>query len=83
MAHLKKIGEFFDFVVRNPSQSCLILIILVSFRYIITSLVFFYLGKLCFLQFESNFVHQNNDLKYRDIAPLNKQYTYDVCYPGV
>ena len=71
MAHLEKIGNFFQ-VCRS---SCPSSTILVPVWFIITSLVFFYLSKQIFrglLQFKGDFSLRKNDLKYRDIAPLRK-----------
>ena len=66
---LKSLAKFFNFVVCNPCQSSPSLAILVPLRFIIMSLVFFYLYKVFFsgfLQFNGNFVDAQNNSKYRD-----------------
>ena len=48
--------------------------ILVPLWFIIISLVFFYFCKVLFsgfVEFRGNFVDGRNNLKYRDVAPLN------------
>ena len=73
MAHLEKTGQFFQ--VRRLQSST----ILVPLWFIITSLVFFYLGKLLFwgfLQFEGDFALFKNDSNYRSYNP--GQYSWDT-----
>ena len=58
-------------------QSSPSLTILVPSRYIIISMVFFYLCKVLlssFLQFNGNFVDGQNNSKYHECAPLRIQY---------
>ena len=78
LAHLEKIGQFFQV---RLSQSVLIFSILVPVWF--TSLVFFYLSIkllfLGFLQFEGDFALRKNDLKYRDIAPLTNSLLSVHC----
>ena len=59
--------------IHDPCKSSPSFTILVSLRFIIISLVFFYLGKLLFLgflQFKGNFVCGQNDSKCHVCAPL-------------
>ena len=70
---VEQFEKFFHFVVCNPCQSSPSLTILVSLWFIIISLVFFYLCKVLFsgfLQFNTNFVNDQNNLKYHNCATL-------------
>ena len=68
----------------NPSQSSSVLTILVPVWFIITPLMFFYLGKLLFkvsFDLKVTVVHRKIDVIYRDVAPLNEIYIlYRVEY---
>ena len=78
---LKSLAKLFDFVVCNPCQSSPSLAILVPLWFIIISLMFFYLCKVLFsgfLQFNGNFVHAQNNSKYRDWVPLRPLNQYPV-----
>ena len=61
---LKSLANLFNYVVCNPCQSSPSLTILVPLRFIIISLVFFYLCK-------GLFSDGDNTSKYRDRAPLS------------
>ena len=66
---LKSLAKLFKFVVCNLCQSSPSLTILLPLRFIIISLMFFYLYKVLFsgfLQFNGNFVDAQNNSKYHD-----------------
>ena len=78
---LKSLAKLFNFVVCNPCQSSPSLTILVPLRFIIISLVFFYLCKVLFsgfLQFKGNSIYGQNNSKYCDWAPLNREYNHKI-----
>ena len=62
----------FNFVVRKSCQSSPSLTILVPLWFIIISLVFFFLCKAVFVQFNGNFVDGQTNSKYRDCTPLSE-----------
>ena len=70
---LKSLANFSISLFFNPCQSSPSLTILVPLCLVVISLVFFYLCKVLFsgfFQFNSNFIHAQNNSKYRDWAPL-------------
>lgn len=70
---LKELTNFFKFAVRNPSQSSSLATILVYFRLIFSSLVFFYPRKLLFWGQNYSFAQFCTFEKWLQIATLRKK----------
>ena len=71
---LKKLAKLFKIVISNPFQSSPSSAILVPFRFRITTLVFSFISKslvLGFPRLKPWLMPSKNDLKYREVAPLN------------